>query len=392
MIKKIFKYDCMWYITIFIPLIILILDKSSLGMQLFEILIMGICLIFLLMIKRENIKILIFIIGILSIMLFQINYNKIFYDFGKYKLHLLYFIFFVIYSTFWTNIITFNKFKKFVGKNIKKINYILLVIIIIEGYMFITKKGFRYNWDGMYFSGTHTMQHTFSYFMLGCIAISIYLMIKNKSKKYIIYAMIFFIFILFTGARVALIGVGILGVAFIFIDKLNIIKIKEYLLIFLMAFILIINSSMINKFIRESSNANISGGGRSAIRNVILNEYKDFTFTEKLLGVGADKVYEITSYNMNNEIWAHNDIIQISISFGIIGIIAYLFICYRIYKLISLYSGKKIGLTMSIFVLVMGFFNGFYNYKDGVLFIPFFILMATSNSNVHNIRGGKNDS
>ena len=206
-------------------------------------------------------------------------------------------------------------------------------------------------------------------------------MIKNKSKKYIIYAMIFFIFILFTGARVALIGIGILGIAFIFIDKLNIIKIKEYLLIFLMMFILVINSSMIDKFIRESSNSNISGGGRSAIRNVILNEYKDFTFVEKLLGVGADKVYEITSHN-----------IQISISFGVIGIITYLLVCYRIYKLISLYSGKKIGLTMGIFVLVMGFFNGFYNYKDGVLFIPFLILMATSNSNVYNIRGGKNDS
>lgn len=392
MIKKIFKYNCMWYIIIFIPLITLILDSSSLGMQLFEILIMGICLILLLMIRRENIKLFIFFIAILSIILFQINYNKVFYDFGKYKLHLLYFTFFVIYSMFWTNIIIFNKFKMFVDKNFKKINYILLIITIIEGYMYITKKGFRYNWDGMYFSGTHTMQHTFSYFMLGCIAISIYLMIKNKSKKYIIYTMIFYIFILFTGARVALIGIGILGIAFIFIDKLYIIKIKEYLLIFVMMFILVINSSMIDKFIRESSNSNISGGGRSAIRNIILNEYKDFTFIEKLLGVGADKVYEITSYNMNNEIWAHNDIIQISISFGVVGIITYLLVCYRIYKLISVYSEKKIGLTMSIFVLVMGFFNGFYNYKDGVLFIPFFILMATSNSNVYNIRGGKNDS
>ena len=93
--------------------------------------------------------------------------------------------------------------------------------------------------------------------------------------------------------------------------------------------------------------------GRSMIWEVIIMFWKEKSVFNKLLGSGLEFTVQVAS------VWAHNDFLEILCSFGIIGLVQYLYSVKRLYK----YSYKKVRIPFFIkaCAFMVWFFNAFFN-------------------------------
>ena len=71
----------------------------------------------------------------------------------------------------------------------------------------------------------------------------------------------------------------------------------------------------------------------------------------------------INSNLMGESIWAHNDILEVLVSIGVVGVVLYLYPCYVFVK-----TNKQYVLTGLIMILAI--WNGFMNYVQISIFIP----------------------
>lgn len=84
------------------------------------------------------------------------------------------------------------------------------------------------------------------------------------------------------------------------------------------------------------------GSGRLTIYERMINCYEnELTFVEQCIGIGFDNAKNMYLRYHNDLLSAHNDLLEMLIDFGIIGLVVYLVIIFKIYKIVR--QSKNIG-------------------------------------------------
>lgn len=110
---------------------------------------------------------------------------------------------------------------------------------------------------------------------------------------------------------------------------------------------------------------------RSKIWDDIFKDWATQPFLKKLIGVDMNYSLNLTT------LWAHNDFVEILCSFGIVGLIHYLYAV--IHMLRAGYGRARVPVVLSICVfmawLVNAFFNMHYVYFCAMLCLPFLVFI-----------------
>lgn len=115
--------------------------------------------------------------------------------------------------------------------------------------------------------------------------------------------------------------------------------------------------------------------GRSMFWQWDLEAFFDLPFLQQFVGNGFSFVYDVNGKHMN-EIWAHNDIINLLMNFGYIGVYIYLWTyIYLVKKFFP--KGNRIPLLVKILfhsaVFVNSMFNMSYTYLCAMISYPLFL-------------------
>ena len=98
-----------------------------------------------------------------------------------------------------------------------------------------------------------------------------------------------------------------------------------------------------------------------------------YNFFEKLIGRSFDNIYEINYIYSGMNVWAHNDVINLLLTTGIIGVIIYVQSFYNFYKMSRL---VKVNIVIKISYLIsfvfLALMNGLYVQIAMVFCLPLY--------------------
>lgn len=259
-----------------------------------------------------------------------------------------------------------------INRIIKYINYIHIVLLIslLFPICYVNKWG-----EEGYFQGPFDSPHQMGYFLMGIMFILTYIYKKKNNKKMFLLLNIDLILVLLTGVRTVLIGTGIIyGISFIYYIKKS--KKNIIISIILISIAIILSSQFITdipmiskmKYTGESKYTNLISG-RDTIWKNNLNAYNEFPIIKKIIGCGMGVTFKVNLETIGKKIWAHNDIIQILLAYGILGIILYLIVIFRLFN-------KYKSIIIASFIIIIMISNGVMNYNNFVLMLPFILLSS----------------
>lgn len=310
------------------------------------------------------------------------------YDFGKIYNH--------TFSFFNTVVLFFMfslqqyrmQFYVFFKKHISLIKMIIFIIIVVEGYLLLTRNGFqyKYSWGGAFFHGTSSMPHTLSYLMMITMVLCMLIAYEEKKKWFLAFTIIPIYSIYESGARSTLVAVVLL--CLIMLDMIfptrgrKIIK-KVIIATFWLSIVLfmlrgkIMQSDLWNKIMLRNNSGNSSAGRFYIWSDLIYQFFHNSNIIQYFFGQGDSMTYYYNQQNqlVRAQVWAHNDWIQILVGKGLMGISVYCygFVSFCKYLWKQRYSYTKWIIFGLIIFLMIG--NGFYTYRDTSLGIPFFTLL-----------------
>lgn len=295
----------------------------------------------------------------------------------------IYYITFVLFSFIVVDREFIINFKQLLESKMKylKLNIILGNLILIIA--LFSKNAYFYEWgDGAtYFSGFTYMPHVVAALcILLILFVLFYKYYEEKEFIYYIYIIIPVYCILKTGARAYI--VPLLLILFsILVKEIGTLKSSILCIIFSPGLIIaFINTSMFKKFeMLLNFNANFSllhklTSGRSEMWSGLLYHYNyKYNFFEKLIGRSFDNIYEINYIYSGMNVWAHNDVINLLLTTGIIGVIIYVQSFYNFYKMSRL---VKVNIVIKISYLIsfvfLALMNGLYVQIAMVFCLPLY--------------------
>ena len=229
----------------------------------------------------------------------------------------------------------------------------------------------------MYFKGPFDSPHQFGYCLLALLCVCTYNYLKTNNYKAIINIFVIICFISLTGARSVFLTSGLISL----IPLFHFIKLKRrniFIFVIISIFLVlvggefIINTPVVEKMIytvtTESTNVT---SGRDIIMKNNIDAYKRSSLLNKITGGGMGITNNINYNTIGNDIWAHNDLIQILLGYGIVGIFIYLLILLKLIIKIEVFF-------MCNFVTVI-LVNGYFNYNYFVIAIPYLLLICNKN-------------
>ncbi len=307
-------------------------------------------------------------------------------ELGKINNHLFGYLLFILLCLFFSDKEKTAGFIEYL-KHKKTIILIGIVIVaVVELILLISGTGFvyKYNWGGTFFLGTNTMPHTLAYLMLALLIIELAMCLITGDKKTLIPAPLFLFLIYESGARIALPLAGIVSVAIIDVlfskkNSLAFVRALKVLAIMVIVFLLfkekIMESDLVSKIQKREESGN-SSAGRLYLWQDLLGRF--YSMPEKwLIGFGDDKVYLYSKMNpmVRTSIWAHSDYIQIMIGKGITGLLLYLMAIKNYFKTLVKDNGRLYTYMFIVYFVISSALNGFYNYRDACILIPFFVII-----------------
>lgn len=306
---------------------------------------------------------------------------------GKLHNHLFNYIDAILFMIYYTNNSNIQELLYYARRKVNLLLAVVIIINIVEALMVLTKSGYVYvySWHGTFFRGTSNMPHTLSYLMLATLIFLILYIVITRKKFAAFWALLPTYCVFISGARISLILCALLDaiiLSFVLSEKQKNLFLKAIKILPLVAIALfllkdkILNSDFMMKVTSRASSGN-STAGRTYIWIDLLNRYLSCRNPLcYLFGLGDDKSYYYNSINplVKSEVWAHNDLVQIIIGKGFLGIVMYLSGIYTFFKKLIRDSGNIYSLTIIAFVSISIVFNGFYSYRDVNLCIP--LLMA----------------
>ncbi|WP_027216953.1 O-antigen ligase family protein [Butyrivibrio fibrisolvens] len=249
-------------------------------------------------------------------------------------------------------------------------------------------------WHIKAFQGIYSDPHQCAYHI--CVLIIFMMWISQiKYSKYHLFIILGLEYcVLITGARVPSFAAIVLG-AIYFIDnfvktKKNdvdqksqyMIKLLITIMLFIIAAILIMNFTAFGKKMLVSIENGNFDNGRSSLRTTDLEFFSTSTVFHKIFGSGTDAVRAYhASLKYGQEIWSHNDFLQIICGMGIIMLVLY---CWSWIKL--LIHSKKISINACVIVITMimvSFMNGLYIHSRLVFVIPLLVMYMQYNASKH---------
>ena len=82
-----------------------------------------------------------------------------------------------------------------------------------------------------------------------------------------------------------------------------------------------------------------------------------------LFGYGAAYPFEITQYYLQARVWAHNDFIQILVSYGLVGLAIYMYILIDFFV-------KNRNIFIIMLLLFLAIVNGMFTYDVFIMALP----------------------
>ncbi|MBB6624106.1 hypothetical protein H7E67_11765 [Clostridium gasigenes] len=371
----------LYFLLIINPLLSVLLDAKFDYYRFLSLIILSI--VTFLMFKRE--KMIKYIIIILSFFLicFAINFNSM-YSIGKYFNHTVWILNFIVLLIYFSNESNIKGLYRYIDRYYKNIAFMILGINVFEFILIITKKGFVYQWEGTYFKGSNSMPHTAAYLMIVLISMIMVLYEIRRQKKIILLSILPIIIIMLTGARASLGILAILILVFILRNKLIIKSCIISIITLIIGADYIKEIPVTKKFLRQIEYGQFSSG-RDLMTDIQLEYFNQGSRLQKIIGVGPDKTYLMNSIYYGLEVWAHNDLIQVLVGYGYIGVIIYMFAI--VYFLLA--HIKRGNILESILIVIGLMFlavsNGLYSYSAITLAIPILSVLLYSKNNRYNI-------
>ena len=229
---------------------------------------------------------------------------------------------------------------------------------------------------GRYYLGYTAHEHTLC---SGCCMMMSFIMYYIKEKQYKITNLLWLalptVAIMASGARTFLISLLLIyAIFYLYCIKFFSVRLLLMPVVMIAAVYFFLHSSMAAKFLSvlgDYNNSNTFIGkitsGRSEFWAIDLQAYSDLSVMGKLFGHGFDYVYYINESRYALSIWAHNDVINLLLSVGMIGLLIYLFEIARTIKKINLEIEKKITKwIISGYILIPLVLNGYFGYQHYV--------------------------
>lgn len=216
------------------------------------------------------------------------------------------------------------------------------------------------------------------------MCISYYLMKQHKQRYYFLFSALPMFCFLMGGTRTYL-GIGCILFFIMLYNFLNSKKLFLFCLIpaILILVIFIYYGSIGDKIRLTLYNKNsyfdfwgTLTSGRTVFWKADLDNFFSQPVMNRLFGNGYNFVYNVNKKYFGNAIWAHNDFIQILLTYGYLGLIIYVFLIASLFKTIykTTKNSKFLFLGYIMVWLLNAFFNMYYTYFCAMLSLPILIM------------------
>jgi hypothetical protein len=326
--------------------------------------------------RITNLTLVLFIITVIS-SCFTFAYTGKAFNFNS----LLYFPFWMCFFLYLKN--NYFTIMNLLSENLKWLKNVLVFWNVLVFVSLFFPGNYRGHWGTSYFMSFSNAEHRFASSCMLVFVFSWFLVQQTKKKKDAMYGILPLLGVLLSGARVYL------GVAFILIVSIYYILCKSkkrfyftIIPICLLAIIIILISPVGYKFVLTFQGNGYYGywatltSGRSMFWIDDLKAFWQLDWWHKFVGNGANFVYEVNEAGGNGKIWAHNDLINLLLSNGIIGTCLYLVVFLN-------FTGSLMKKKYNIpTILVWSFYgiwffnamtNMVYSYLCTVIAIPFIL-------------------
>lgn len=247
-----------------------------------------------------------------------------------------------------------------------------------------------------YYRGFAVSPHTFCCGVLMLLALTLFLMRGRPLKSW--YALAILpgaAVILASGARTFMVSLAAICVIFcVYHVKVGYWKLILIPAVLIICGLIIIRSGMMDKFQFLLGNKNISNSlagqltsGRSEFWLIDWQAYWRYPLINKLFGQGFDNVYLVNRERYGLYIWAHNDLLDVMLSAGLLGTVTY---AYALARVVRTFVGSNVSISVkAALVLYLMFpllFNGLFLYQHYIYSIVFLQLIVTEGDEDADIR------
>lgn len=222
--------------------------------------------------------------------------------------------------------------------------------------------------------GPYELPHSLAYtlIIIYCIASTQFRI--NQKKIYLVFMVLSFLCMAWTGVRTGLIALLIIVLS----DFMSIRERNKKICIFITFVLTLIfvalftdilsNNPIVLKTAGAVDNGSITNG-REKFASYILDYYlHETTVAEKLFGIGISGIRKLMYVRWGVEIHAHNDFVNILVGYGIIGIIPFVFLLIRMCRKVEKWFFPLLILAF------LAYGNGLYMYLSFTPMIPMLIV------------------
>lgn len=288
-----------------------------------------------------------------------------------------------------------NTIKKYLIKYYKFIIISIFLILALNLIILVTgdfSDNYSQRWNIEAFKGVYDDPHQAAYRLCSLIVYIIFFIKYNKGNVILNLFLLFTTetLLLMTGARtptalglfLALIGI------LMFREQIKNIAKKYKKTFILLTLLLIIAIAIIfpnTAFIQKSLNTKEGNfdNGRFKLLTAQLEYFMQTDLINKFLGSDVAQIYQINYLTLHNQIWCHNDIMQILLQFGIVMLVIYLeTIILSMIKLLKIQKNnidKIMIVLLNLIFIFVAFYNGLFYFPRFVITIPIIFLFYSLN-------------
>lgn len=297
------------------------------------------------------------------------NFNDIFY-----------FALWVLFSLWIRD--NYEDFKFYIKSKIDVIYKIVILWNIIVFISLFFSVSYNQNWGNeIYFKSFSNSEHRFAAACMFIFALS-WVVAREKGKyKYFAFSILPIISIFSSGARVYL------GVVLVFLGCIYYILCKKKSIFYIsivpiaaIGIFLIMLTPMGEKFISISNNGYSDfiaafSNGRSIFWEADIKAFFELDCLKQLVGNGYNFIYDINEIAIHARIWGHNDVINILLTYGYIGVFIYFYVFISMSKKVlkNMNISKIIVCGYYFIWLFNAMFNMVYTYINATLALPFIL-------------------
>jgi len=267
---------------------------------------------------------------------------------------------------------------------------VILCDIILLGGLFISRC-YSSNWSGSYYCGFSASQHTVC--SGACLTMAIVFLFFEKEKagfKKMLLLVPGILAILASGARTFLISLlCMVGFYYMLFIKKKSIKLLILPFIVFAGIYLFFRSGIYEKFLFVTGDASGAASnfaqkvtsGRTVFWAIDINAFLDLEFIYKLLGKGFDYVFRVNENQYGLAIWAHNDIINLLLSVGLIGTLLYVVVMWRAVRCcVRVQKSRIVKWIFVAYIVLPMLLNGLYAYQH-YLYSIIVLMIVTERAN-----------